>query len=86
VQAVVIVPSGAIVLRDYDNRVCVTAVTVYQRERGPQRFGQKLNSEDDGECPRGAGSRAPLARGEVTMLSTELLDRGAWPSCGIPFA
>jgi hypothetical protein len=31
---VVIVPSGAKVLRDRDNRVCVTTVTVYWRERG----------------------------------------------------
>jgi hypothetical protein len=29
VRAVVIVPSGARVLRDRDNRVCVTAATVY---------------------------------------------------------
>jgi hypothetical protein len=36
--------------------------------------------------PRGAGSGAPLARGEGPRLSTELLDRGAWPSRGLPFA
>jgi hypothetical protein len=40
-------------------------------------FDQKLDSGDDGERPRGVGSRAPLARGEGPWLSTELLDRGA---------
>jgi hypothetical protein len=83
-RAVVIVPSGARVLRDRDNRVCVTAATVYRRERGPQCFGRKLDSGDGGERPRGAGNRAPLARGEGSQLSTELIDRGAWPSRGFP--
>jgi hypothetical protein len=82
VRAVVIVPSGMRVLRDRDNRVCVTVATVYQRERGPQRFGRKLDSGDDGERPRGDGSGASLARGEGLWLSTELLDRGAWPLKG----
>jgi hypothetical protein len=86
VRAVVIVPSGARVLRDRDNHVCVTTATVYQRERGPRRFGRKLDSGDGGERPRGAGSGAPLACGEGPQLSTELLDRGAWPSRGLPFA
>jgi hypothetical protein len=63
-RAVVIVPSGARVLRDRDNRVCVTVTTVYRRERGPRRFGRKLVSGDSGERPRGAKSGAPLARGE----------------------
>jgi hypothetical protein len=49
-------------------------------------FGRKLDSGDGGERPRGAGSRASLARGEGLWLSTELLDRGAWPSRGLPFA
>jgi hypothetical protein len=70
---------GERLLRDRDNRVCVTAATVYRRERGPRRFGRKLDSGDDGEHPRGAESGAPLARGEGLRLSTELLDRGAWP-------
>jgi hypothetical protein len=48
-------------------------------------FGWKLDSGDDGERPRGAGSGAPLARGEGPRLSTELLNRGAWPSHGLPF-
>jgi hypothetical protein len=33
VRAVVIVPSGVSVLRDRDNRVCITAATIYQREQ-----------------------------------------------------
>jgi hypothetical protein len=33
-----------------------------------------------------AGSRAPLARGEGSRLSTKLLVYGAWPSRGLPFA
>jgi hypothetical protein len=49
-------------------------------------FGQKLVSGDGGERPRGAGSGAPLAHGEGLRLSTKLLDRGAWPSRGLPFA
>ena len=49
-------------------------------------FSRKLDSGDGGERPRGAESRAPLARGEGPRLSTELLDRGAWPSRGLPFA
>ena len=49
-------------------------------------FNWKLDSGDGGEHPRGAGSGAPLAHGEGSRLSTELLDRGAWPSRGLPFA
>jgi hypothetical protein len=49
-------------------------------------FDRKLDSGDGGERPRGARSGAPLARGEGPWLSAELLDRGAWPSCGLPFA
>jgi hypothetical protein len=49
-------------------------------------FSRKLNSGDSGERPRGAGSGAPLVRGEGPRLSMELLDRGAWPSRGLPFA
>lgn len=53
---------------------------MYRRERGPQRFGQKLDSGDGTEHPRGAKSGAPLAHEEDLWLSTELLDRDAWPS------
>jgi hypothetical protein len=42
--AVVIVSSGARVLWDRDNQVCVTTATVYRRERGPRRLGWKLDS------------------------------------------
>jgi hypothetical protein len=49
-------------------------------------FRRKFDSGDSGERPRGAESGAPLARGEGPRLSTELLDRGAWPSRGLPFA
>jgi hypothetical protein len=49
-------------------------------------FGRKLDSGDGGERPRGAESGAPFAHGEGTWLSMELLDRGAWPSRGLPFA
>jgi hypothetical protein len=49
-------------------------------------LGRKLDSGDDGERPRGAGSGAPLARAEGPRLTMELLDRGAWPSHGLPFA
>jgi hypothetical protein len=49
-------------------------------------FGRKLDSGDGGERPRGARNRAPIARGEGSWLSMELLDRGAWPSRGLPFA
>jgi hypothetical protein len=55
-------------------------------ERGPRRFGRKLDNGDGEERPRGDGRGAPLARGEGSWLSMELLDRGAWPSHGLPFA
>jgi hypothetical protein len=62
------------------------AATVYRRERGSRRFDRKLDSGDSGERPRGAGSGAPLARGEGPRLYTELLDHGAWTLRGLPFA
>jgi hypothetical protein len=49
-------------------------------------FSRKLDNGDGGERPRGAESGAPLAHGEGPWLSTELLDRGTWPSRGLPFA
>jgi hypothetical protein len=63
-RALVIVPSGVRVLRDRDNRVCVTTTTVYRRDQGPRRFSRKLDSGDDVERSRGARSGAPLACGE----------------------
>jgi hypothetical protein len=49
-------------------------------------FGRKLDSGDGGVRPKGAKRGAPLACGEGPRLSTELLDRGAWPSRGLAFA
>jgi hypothetical protein len=49
-------PNGARVLRDRDNRDCVA--TVYRKERGPRRFGRNLVSGENSERPRGPGSRA----------------------------
>jgi hypothetical protein len=86
VRAVVIVASGARVLRDRINYVCDTTAIVYRRKRGLWCFGRKLDSGDGGEHSRGARSGAPLARGEGPRLSTMLLDYGAWPSRGLPFA
>ena len=40
---------GLVVLRDHTNRICGVAATMYRREQGLRRFGQKLDSEDDGE-------------------------------------
>jgi hypothetical protein len=85
-RVIVIVRSGARVLRDRDNHACVTVATVYQRERGRRHFGRKLDSGDGEERPGGSGRGAPLACGEGPRLSMELLDRGAWPSRGLPFA
>jgi hypothetical protein len=47
-------------------------------------FGRKLDSGDGGERPRGAGSGAPLACGEGSRFSMELLDRGVGPRVGFP--
>jgi hypothetical protein len=49
-------------------------------------FAQKIDSGDGRDRSRGAESEALLARGEGPRLSTELVDRGAWPSCGFSFA
>jgi hypothetical protein len=48
VSVVVIVLSGVRVLRYHNNQLCVTAATVYWRERGPQRFVWKLDSGNGG--------------------------------------
>ena len=77
-------PSGARVLRDRDNQVCVTVATVYRRGRGSWRFGRKLVNRDGGERPRGAGSGAHLrvekARGSLRSYSTVVLG----PRVGFP--
>jgi hypothetical protein len=85
-RAVVIVPSGARVLRDRDNRVCVTAATVY---RGKEARGVSAGSS----IVETAGSvreepeaehhlRVEKACGSLRSYSIE----GAWPSRGLPFA
>ena len=38
-----------IILRDHTNRICGVSATMYRREQGPRRFGQKLDSEDGRE-------------------------------------
>ena len=79
------ISEGIIVLRDYTNRICGVAVTVYRREQGPWHFGRKLDSEDGGELrERLAGRHVgdPLARGEGPRLSTELPDRELGPCEG----
>ena len=66
-------------------RVCGVAATVYRREQGPRRFGQKLDSEDGGEHPERLVGRHvgdPLAHGEGPRLSTELPDRELSPCEG----
>jgi hypothetical protein len=65
---------------------CKTVTTAFVSRPPPWHFGWKVDSGDRGDRLRGAGSGAPLARGEGPRLSTELLDRGAWPSRGLPFA
>jgi hypothetical protein len=77
VRAVLIVPGGARALQDRDNCVYVMAATVYRRERGPQRFSQKLDSGDGGERPRGAEAehhlRVEKARESLRSYSTVVL-------------
>ena len=77
---------GLVVLQDHTNRVCGVATTVYRREQGPRHFGQKIDSEDDGERFRerlaGRHTGDPLTRGEGPGLSTELPDRKLDPCEG----
>jgi hypothetical protein len=83
-RAIVIVPSGARVLRDRDNRVCVTTATVYRRERDLRRFGRKLVSGDGGsvrEEPEAEHHlRVEKARGSLWSYSIEVLG----PRVGFP--
>ena len=75
-----------VVLRDNTNRVCGVAATVYRREQGPWRFGQKLDSEDDGEHPgeacRKAHRRSTCAWGRPEAIHRVTRPR-AWPLRGI---
>ena len=78
---------GLVVLRDHTNRVCGVAATVYRREQGPWRFGQKLNSEDGGEHPREACwkayRRTTCVWGRLEAIHG-VTRSGAWPLRGIP--
>ena len=68
-------------MRDHTNRVYGVATTVYQREQGLRRFGQKLNSEDSGEhleeaCRKGTSEthlRVGKARGYPQSYPTRSL-------------
>ena len=71
---------GLIVLRDHTNRICGVAATVYRREQGLQRFGQKLDSEDGAER-----SGRGLPKGTLeTHLHVGKARVGPWPLGGIP--
>ena len=78
---------GACSLADHINRVCGVAVTVYQREQGPRRFGRKLDSKDSGEHPgkacRKARRRPTCAWGRPEAIHG-ITRPGAWPLQGIP--
>jgi hypothetical protein len=70
---------GFVVLWDHTNCVCGVAATMYCKERGPQRFGRKLSSEDDEE--RSESDRY-LHAGKAQGLSTLLPDRKHGPCEG----
>ena len=78
---------GLIVLRYHTNRVCGVATTVYWREQGLRRFGQKLDSEDGGEHPgeayRKARRRPTYVWGRPEAIHG-VTPQGAWPLRGIP--
>ena len=79
---------GLVVLRDHTNRVCGLAATVYRREQGLWRFGQKLDSEDGRERSRRGFATSgltgdPLAHREGPELSTELPDQELGPCEGL---
>jgi hypothetical protein len=83
-RAVVIVPSGARVLRDCDNRVCVMAATVY---RGNEARGVSVGSsivETAGSVREEPEAEHHLcvekARGSLRSYSTEVLG----PRVGFP--
>ena len=72
---------GFVVLRDHTNRVCGVAATVYRREQGPRRFGQKLDrSIQERLVGRHVGD--PLACGEGLRLSMELPSQELGPCEG----
>ena len=79
--------TGLVVLRDHTNRVCSVATTVYRREQGPRRFGQKLDSEDGrehlGEACWKARQRPTCMWGRPEAIHG-VTRPGAWPLRGIP--
>jgi hypothetical protein len=85
-RAVVIVPSGARVLRDRDNRVCVTAATMYGGNEARGVLAGSSIVETAGsvrEEPEAEHHlRVEKACGSLWSYSIE----GAWPSRGLPFA
>jgi hypothetical protein len=85
-RAVVIVPSGARVLRDRDNRVCVTAATMYGGNEARSVSAGSSIVETAGsvrEEPEAEHHlRVEKACGSLWSYSIE----GAWPSRGLPFA
>jgi hypothetical protein len=85
VRAVVIVSSGVRVLRDRDNRVCVTVATVYPRERGPRRFLSGISTVEMAgsirEEPKAEHHlHVEKARDSLWSYSTEMLG----PRVGFP--
>ena len=78
---------GIEVLRDHTNRACGVATTMYGREQGLRRFGQKLDSEDGGEHP-GEACRKACRRPTCSWGRPEAIHGvtrpGAWPLQGIP--
>jgi hypothetical protein len=85
-RAVVIVPSGARVLRDRDNRVCVTAATVYggNEARGVSAGSSIVetagNVREEPEAEHHL--RVEKARGSLRSYLTKVLGpRVGFPSC-----
>jgi hypothetical protein len=83
-RAVVIVPSGARVLRDRDNRVCVTAATVYGGNEARGVLAGSSIVETAGsvrEEPEAEHHlRVEKAHGSLRSYSTEVLS----PRVGFP--
>jgi hypothetical protein len=61
------------------------ATTVYQRERGPRRFSRKLDSEYDGEHPRGGQKWSTIYTWRRHVANYGVTYHGAWPLRGLPF-
>ena len=78
---------GLVILQDHTNRGCGVATTMYRREQGPRRFGQKLDREDDGEHPREPCQkirwRSTCTWGKPKAIHG-VTRSGAWPLRGIP--